>query len=331
MSVPAFYYIFLSIRARSFFFFNAANPGITNGGMAMESKKAIYDILPAEYTPGTLYFEANTDVSFVSRSISDAGLTFPLIAKPDIGMKGKAVARINDEHDLSNYIAKAGFTFLIQEMIDFPNEIGVFFYRHPDSDHGTISGVVRKEFLTVMGDGSSSIRQLIEREPRFLIQLDTLTAQYGDRLDQVPERGEIIDLVPFGNHARGAKFTDASYLISPQLIATFDVLCLHIPGFYYGRLDIRYDSWEALERGENFSIIELNGAGSDPTHIFDPRHSIFWAWREICRHWRIMSDISIANHARGVPYLSFRAGVKMFQDQSAHIRSLDAFSAGHSQ
>ena len=86
MSVPAFYYIFLSIRARSFFFFNAANPGITNGGMAMESKKAIYDILPAEYTPGTLYFEANTDVIIVSRSISDAGLTFPLIAKPDIGM-----------------------------------------------------------------------------------------------------------------------------------------------------------------------------------------------------------------------------------------------------
>jgi hypothetical protein len=99
----------------------------------------------------------------------------------------------------------------------------------------------------------------------------------------------------------------------------------------YGRLDIRYESWEALERGENFSIIELNGAGSDPTHIFDRRHSVFWAWREMCRHWRIMYDISLANNARGVPYLTFRDGIKMFQDQSAHIRSLDAFSSSHSQ
>jgi hypothetical protein len=169
--------------------------------MAMESKKAIYDILPPRYTPRTLYFNSKIDIAVVSKSISESGLTYPLIAKPDIGMKGKAVVRLDDEHDLSSYIDKAGFDFLVQEMIAFPNEIGVFYYRHPDADHGTISGIVHKEFLAVQGDGSSSIRRIIEREPRYLIQLDTLISQYGDKLERIPDRGEIIDLVPYGNHA----------------------------------------------------------------------------------------------------------------------------------
>jgi hypothetical protein len=31
---------------------------------------------------------------------------------------------------------------------------------------------------------------------------------------------------------------------------------------------------EELEQGINFSIVELNGA--EPTHIYDPKHSLFF-------------------------------------------------------
>jgi hypothetical protein len=56
------------------------------------------------------------------------------------------------------------------------------------------------------------------------------------------------------------------------------MLFAQIPEFYYGRLDIMFTSWEDLAQGLNFSIVEVNGAGSEPTHIYDPKHSIFFAW-----------------------------------------------------
>jgi hypothetical protein len=325
-SVPMVYYFYLSFRARSFFFFNATDPGIKNGGYAMEPKHEIYDIQPAEFTPVTLFVQAGSSLELILKAISDKGLTFPLIAKPDIGLKGMAVARVNNKDELNAYVDKAKFDFLIQELITYPNEIGVFYYRYPDAPKGTISGIVQKEFLTVTGDGRSAIAQLISHDPRHLMQIEALTAQYGDRMNSIPSQGEILDLVPFGNHVRGAKFIDASHLITQQLIDTFDSFCTKIPGFYYGRLDIRYDSFEELERGEHFSIIELNGAGAGPTHIFDPAHSIFFAWGEIIRHWRVMYEISIINHKKGHRYLTLSEGIAMLKANTAHIRLLEAFS-----
>lgn len=325
--IPLFYYFYLSMRARSFFFFNAANPSIKNGGMAMEPKHEIYDIQPAEITPKTLYARPGVDLFGLLQSAAAMGLKFPLIAKPDIGMKGLGVAKVNNASELERYIQRAKFDFLIQEMITFPNEVGVFYYRYPGEAKGKISGIVKKEFLTVTGDGLSSLMQLIEREPRYMLQMQALIQQYGDGLRRVLSNGEILNLVPFGNHARGAKFIDVSHLISQRLTDTFDDFCSRIPGFYYGRLDIRYHTFEELERGENFSIIELNGAGADPTHMFDPDHSIFFAWREIIRHWRVMAEISILNHRHGAPYLTFREGMEMFRQNKEQVGLLESFRA----
>ena len=82
--------------------------------------------------------------------------------------------------------------------------------------------------------------------------------------------------------------------------------------FIYGRLDIRYQNRELLEQGKSFSVIEVNGAGSEPTHIYDPSHSIFFAWKEIVRHWRILYSISRANHRLGYRYLSIAEGIAMY-------------------
>ena len=54
------YWFFLSLKARSFFFFNTSNPTIKNGGFLMESKKEVYDLIPFEYYPATLLFKASS-------------------------------------------------------------------------------------------------------------------------------------------------------------------------------------------------------------------------------------------------------------------------------
>jgi hypothetical protein len=119
--------------------------------------------------------------------------------------------------------------------------------------------------------------------------------------------------VPFGNHARGAKFIDASHLISEKMTNVLNEICLQIDGFYFGRLDIMYNTIEEFERGLNFSIVELNGAGSEPTHIYDPRHSLIFAWKELSRHIKMMQEISVQNHKKGHPYLSHKAGMAQYK------------------
>ncbi|HVZ25798.1 MAG TPA: hypothetical protein VG842_07085, partial [Sediminibacterium sp.] len=142
-------------------------------------------------------------------------------------------------------------------------------------------------------------------------------------LNQVPGAGENIVLVPFGNHARGAKFLDVSSMADAALEKVINDICTQIPGFYYGRLDIRFASWEELRAGRKFSIIELNGSGSEPTHIYDPSHSIFFAWKEIIRHWGILCRISRENHRRlNLPYLHWRQGVKMLRENSRYVKFL---------
>jgi len=131
-------------------------------------------------------------------------------------------------------------------------------------------------------------------------------------------------LVPYGNHARGAKFLDDSNLIDEQLTRVMDNICNQVKDFYFGRLDIRFNTWEELKNGKNFSVIEVNGAGAEPTHIYDPKHSIFFAWKEIIRHWILLWRISRMNYKRGHKYLSLKEGLAMFREDKIHSKKLAA-------
>lgn len=278
-----------------------------------ESKKEIYDLIPPQYYPKTELIQQNCDFHGVENLLEKAAIRFPFIAKPDIGLRGSAVKKIANLDELKTYHNRANFDYLIQDLIPYEQEVGIFYVRFPNENKGKITGIVAKEYLIVEGDGNSKIVDLIKANPRYELQLNALQKEYGNQLEVVLPKGEKRNLVPYGNHARGAKFIDASDKISPQLTETFDQICTQIPEFYFGRLDVMYDSWYDLELGKNFSIVEVNGAASEPTHIYDPKHSIFFAWKELARHITYMYQISVANHKRGFPYLSHQEGMKEYR------------------
>jgi hypothetical protein len=315
------YWLWLCLKARSFFFFSAANPSMQNGGFLMESKKSIYDLMPDGYYPKTILIKKGTPTKDVVIRIKDEGLQLPLIGKPDIGMRGMAVQKLDDLHDLHNYAYRTKVDFLLQEYIPYELEAGIFYYRFPNAKRGVISGIVYKKLLSVKGDGESTILQLLQKNTRSILQIRALQRQYSIRLDDVLEKGQIKVVVPYGNHCRGAKFIDASYLIDEELTRVIDGICQQVDGFYYGRMDIRFSSWDDLRAGKNFSIIELNGAGSEPTHIYDSKHSIFFAWKEIIRHWNIMYKISRLNKKKAA-YMDFASGIKMFRQNFAYLKLL---------
>jgi D-alanine-D-alanine ligase-like ATP-grasp enzyme len=317
-------WFFLCLRARSFFFFSASNPSIENGGFLLESKKKIADILPEEFHPKTVLIQPGESKESALAAIRAAGLAYPMIVKPDIGGKGRGVKKVHNDEELWNYISKFPFDMLVQNFIPFEEEVGIFYYRYPGEERGHISGIVGKHFLKVRGDGQSTIEQLLRREKRYILQLPALEKMMGEKLREVLPAGEEQVLVPYGNHARGAMFVDYSDWVDERLLSMIDEICKKIPGFYYGRLDIRYNSLDKLKEGKEFSIIELNGAGSEPTHMYDPGHSLFNAWGFIIRHWIILWRISRRNHAQGVPYMSTREGVKMFRETRKYDKVLES-------
>ena len=289
----------------------------------MESKKEIYDLIPFEYYPATLFFKVASPLEDILALIKQRNLKFPLIGKPDIGMKGMMVKKLEDQNELSFYAENSKVDFLIQEFVPFKNEIGIFYYRFPNEEKGHISGIVKKEFLAVRGDGVSTVEQLLLKNKRAVLQLPVLRKAEKNKMNIVLKKGEEFILVPYGNHVRGAKFLDDSQLIDEELTNTIDSICKKVDGFYFGRLDLRYNDWEELKQGKNFSIIELNGSGSEPTHIYDPRHSVFWAWKEIAKHWKILYRVSKMNHQlQDVPYMTTRMGLDMFKQNSEYVKLL---------
>jgi hypothetical protein len=52
-------------------------------------------------------------------------------------------------------------------------------------------------------------------------------------------------------------------------------------------MDVMYNSFAELENG-NFFVVELNGAASEPTHIYDP--STLFFMEELARHIMLKSN-----------------------------------------
>lgn len=288
----------------------------------MESKTDIYNLIPSQYTPITLSFSPHTPSKTVLYRITEANLIFPLVIKPDIGMQGKAVFKVNSTEELTNIVSRYTVNYIIQPFVNYPKELGIFYVRDPRKKKGEITGIVEKEFLTVVGDGISTIEELLFQNKRHILQIPTLRQTLGKELNKIPYEDEICELVPYGNHARGSLFLDRTDKKNSKIETVIDRACQSIPGFYYGRLDIRFTNFADLENNRNWSIIELNGAGSEPTHIYDPGHSILFAWKEIIFHLKLLYDISILNRQNGVPYLSWREGLQMLKENNTYHKEL---------
>lgn len=307
--IPVFaYWLYLGVRARAIFFFSAANPAIKYGGLISASKKEILDMLPPQYVPKSTLLEVPVSVDRVKEHMNSLELVYPIILKPDLGERGWNVEKINNDSELDNYLNKVKTNIILQEYLDLPFEAGVFYYRMPDSNKGTVSSIVVKELLNVVGDGTSTIRNLVLKKPRARIQYKTLEILWEEKFDSVPKSGEKVVLQPIGNHVRGTTFLNGNHLIEEELINSFDAISKKIEGFFYGRFDVRCLDENALRRGD-VKIMELNGAASEPAHIYHPGFSILKGYKALFRHWKVLYRISRANHKKGEPYLKFKEGL----------------------
>ena len=180
-----------------------------------------------------------------------------------------------------------------------------------------------KKFLQVVGDGKSTVRTLVQQNPRALMQLDRLAHTLPHLLETIPDLGVQVDLGIVGNHSKGTQFINGSAYIDAELSHTFEEVAQAIPGFYYGRFDIKCRNLDLLKQGKDFKIIELNGICSEPTHIYD-QHNMSYpkALWTIIRHWTLVGKISSMNHRAGAPYFPTLRILRAFADLKAYMTTL---------
>lgn len=298
------YAFYLAIKAKHPVFFSAANPSIKDSGNGTESKYQTLALIPDNYKPTSIFIRANTSFNEVTKLIKQHKISYPLIAKPDIGFRGLLVKKIKNKEELQTYISKYNINLIIQDFIDYDNECGIFYHRIPGATQGTISSITLKEFSTVTGNGKDSIKKLIEQDKRTALYLPLFEEIHKENLNNILEKGKTIQLSNIGNHCKGTAFKNGNHLISKKLQDTFDNLSKNIDGWYYGRLDIKYNSFKELEKGKNFKILEINGIIAEPTHIYDTKNNSYVSSLKTIRlHWKYLFEVAITNHKKNnTPY-----------------------------
>ncbi|MBL7773497.1 MAG: hypothetical protein JNM95_11595 [Chitinophagaceae bacterium] len=285
-------WIWYAIKLRNPTWFTAVNPGIEHSGFTEESKFDILSILPKENVPETILID-------FEKPLPHTLLSFPCIAKPDIGGRGRKIKIIHTFTDLEEYHRTVGEHYLLQEVINYNLELGVFYARIPSECKGNIISITEKDFLKVVGDGLHTIEELLQNSFRAQGQLSRL-AHTIDLSEVLPDKEERI-IEPIGNHCRGTVFLDKSNRITSLMEHNFDKIAKQIPGFYYGRFDIRVRSWDDFIQGKEIYILELNGLTSMDTHIFDPQFKLRNVLPVLIKNCNFCYRIARENLKRNIP------------------------------
>ena len=289
-------------------------------GFEGETKHEMFEQLPSEFSPVSIYIQPSEKFETVLCNMQKAGLNFPVAVKPDVGTKGLLFRKIENENQLKTYHALLSFTYVIQEMITLPIELSIFYVRYPDEEKGIITGLIAKEYLHLTGDGKSTLKQLIENHPKAFMMAEEQKIKHKKNLNTVIAANEKYYLNELGNHNRGANFINLKNEVDERLLSVINKINLYSKHFYYGRYDIKTSSLEDLKTGNNISILEYNGVGSEPNHIYDIGLSYRQAINTIAMHWKYMYEIGCINYKKGIKYIPFWKGVKMFRQSRRHTK-----------
>ena len=295
----------LSIVYRSASLPSAINPAILAGGMVGEGKLDYFETMGSHALANTAAFTAVINqgpdgMEAALAAMAAAGLSYPIIAKPDIGWCGFGVRLVRNGSELSGYLARfpRGERIVLQRFVTEEGEAGLFYVRRPDEARGRLTGILLRHFPRVQGDGVTSIADLIAANPRLCrLGRDGLSEPCCDTAG-IPADGETVRLSTIGSTRVGGLYEDATPLITEVLTDAIDAIARDMTDFHVGRFDVRYESLDHLLAGD-FTIIEVNGAGSEAVHAWDPKFTLREAYAIVFAKQRMLFEIGDMMRRRG--------------------------------
>ncbi len=323
-------WIWLSLRHGSVTLPSAANPAIEAGGLVGETKLEYFASMGALALSRTARHcavppQLRRSMAAVRSAMAVAGIEFPLVAKPDLGMCGFGVRLVADEHALTEYFRAfpAAQTIVLQEYLPQEGEAGVFYARLPGTAHGRIIGLALRYFPQVEGDGTSSIDALIAADPR---TQRVRLAGHELAIDgsRVPAAGEIVRLATVGSTRVGGLYRDGAASITPELTAAIDAIARDMTQFYFGRFDLRFADLADLRAALGLRIMEVNGAGSEAIQAWDPQLSLRGAFGMIFTKQRVLFEIAAVNRRRGHRPIGLRRLAQLHLMQQSLLKEYPA-------
>ncbi|MGI4953156.1 MAG: hypothetical protein ACRYGM_15235 [Janthinobacterium lividum] len=319
-------WLWLSLRYRSLTLPSSLNPGIETGGLVGESKSGCLARIDEAFAPWVAAWCRVRPGADPQRARLAAGLAFPLIAKPDIGWCGYGVRRIDDAAALQAYAGgvPADADFILQHLVAAPNEAGLLYVRRPGAAEGALVAMTQRHPPAVTGDGRRSVAALIEHDARCRRHRAAYEASAGEAaLRRVPAPGEQVVLTTIASLRVGARYEDISAQITAPLASRVAAIAGSMPGFHYGRFDVRFTSVAALREGR-FSIIEVNGAGSEAIQFWDPSLRLLDAFRGVFAKQRQLFELGDAMRRRGHAPVGPVALARAWLHQQSRLRRFPA-------
>ncbi|MCI5051432.1 MAG: hypothetical protein MRY57_03925 [Candidatus Pacebacteria bacterium] len=295
----ALYALFVAIQLRDFYWIKYVNPRIYLSGIVEHSKNYLLKKIPSQYSISSVFGEKGISLHELVEKITKASLEFPLVIKPDCGSRGLNIYKVTSFEELEQKYDNAR-NYVIQEYADYKNEYAVFYIRYPNEPTGKVTSLVQKEFMKFIGDGNTTLWNLISHHPRAWLYTKRMQEVFSNKeLASVVPKDKVISASFVGAHSGGTIFLDKNHLITEKISRVFDAITQEIPEFYYGRYDVKAHSLKDLENG-NFKVLELNGALGEPVHMYHPGTSITKGYSILFSNWFQMSKIARLNKKRGV-------------------------------
>lgn len=315
------------LRSRSFWFFTPSNPTLTFGGFEGESKSEMYAQLPPGSFPDCVLINPSISMQEAKTIINSSGIQYPFIVKPDIGMMGFLFRKILNYEELEMYHRLMDAPYFVQALAIYPIEVSVFYYRMPGNITGNITGFLKKEFFHVKGNGISSLKELILNDLNARFRTEELFGKHAANLKKIIPLNEEFILSHALNLSRGGRLISLEEEKDANLLAVFDKLSTYSKSFFYGRYDIKCASIDDLKMGKNFTILEYNGSGAEPHHIYGNGYSLLQAYKIVISHWKILFEISRANRKDGNEVWPFLQGLKFLRDAKKYFKKLRSMDA----
>lgn len=317
----------LGIGYRSLTLPSALNPGVTAGGLLGEGKSEYFRAMGKLATAATAPYISckkfpECDAQGLAARLRDAGLAFPVVAKPEIGWCGFGVRRIDDETGLADYLDRfpAGEDFILQRYLDEPGEAGLFYMREPGKSRGELVAILLRAFPSVVGNGIDDMGTLVRADTR--ARRGMHDSHHASSFDPryVPASAEVVRVATVASTRVGGGYEDGTRLRTAALDAKLDAIARDMGDFHVGRFDVRYATPAALAAGD-FTIMEVNGAGSEAVHAWDPRYGIADVYRIVFAKQRMLFRLGAMARARGNAPVSGRRLASLFLRQRRLLRT----------
>ena len=307
--IVIFWLIGYSIRHRvSLNSLSRLNPELPNGGFCHLSKKYIYDYFTEKNAIAKKSFihsvliKPNSSFSSVKQLLKSTFGDNYYIIKPDHGTRSVGVHVITADSDLQRVLKIKDVPFIAQKYVHYPNELGIFYVRHPSWKRGKILGIALLSFKEIIGDGKSSLTEL---SPNLTGAMKAYLTKTYRGLDYVPMKGQAISLVNTADHNFNERYINRPDLINDALLAKIELI-IGKRKFYFGRFDVRAETLTDLKKG-NFAIMEVNcGPDAVSLHALDPKYPLHMQLKIYINQFRHAFSIAKENaHYTKTPFFQY--------------------------